>query len=149
MLDSSNKGQERRAAGALSEKREVEYLKFRETLTDNADGNPEPSSDIKIREGAETLRGKPKSIVKKTCAYNECSNLTQNKKYCCTKCYRAQVREENNIPKVPEILEAFDKYKSFLQVGKHFNVSDNCVRKWCDSYGIMDMVKRKSSAQTS
>lgn len=29
---------------ALSEKREVEYRKFREALTDNADGNPEPSS---------------------------------------------------------------------------------------------------------
>lgn len=29
---------------AISEKREVEYRKFREALTDNADGNPEPSS---------------------------------------------------------------------------------------------------------
>ena len=31
---------------ALSEMKEVEYRKFRETLTDNADGNPEPSSII-------------------------------------------------------------------------------------------------------
>ena len=29
---------------AISEKREVEYRKFREALTDNADGNPEQSS---------------------------------------------------------------------------------------------------------
>ena len=28
---------------ALSEMREVEYRKFKETLTDNADGNLEPS----------------------------------------------------------------------------------------------------------
>lgn len=38
---------------ALSEKREVEYSKFREALTDNADGNPEPS--LNNKEGAETL----------------------------------------------------------------------------------------------
>lgn len=44
---------------ALSEKREVEFLKFRETLTDNADGNPEPS--LKNKEGAETIQGKSKS----------------------------------------------------------------------------------------
>lgn len=37
---------------ALSEMRDVEYRKFRETLTDNADGNPEPS--FKNEEGAET-----------------------------------------------------------------------------------------------
>lgn len=49
---------------ALSEMREVEYRKFRETLTDNADGNPEPSS--KNREGAETRHDIPKedSMVK-------------------------------------------------------------------------------------
>ena len=46
---------------ALSEKREVEFLKFRETLTDNADGNPEPSP--KLREGAETKQGKSKSKI--------------------------------------------------------------------------------------
>ena len=37
---------------ALSEMRDVEYRKFRETLTDNADGNPEPS--FRNEEGAET-----------------------------------------------------------------------------------------------
>lgn len=43
---------------ALSEMREVEYRKFRETLTDNADGNPEPS--LKNKEGAETRHDTPK-----------------------------------------------------------------------------------------
>lgn len=44
---------------ASSERRNVEYLKFRETLTGNADGNPEPS--LSNKEGAETLRDTPKS----------------------------------------------------------------------------------------
>jgi len=42
---------------ALSERREVEYRKFKEALTDNADGNLEPSL---IEEGAETRHGTPK-----------------------------------------------------------------------------------------
>lgn len=49
---------------ALSEKKDVEYRKFRETLTDNADGNPEPS--LIKEEGAETRHDTPKerSMVK-------------------------------------------------------------------------------------
>ena len=43
---------------ARSEKRDVEYRKFREALTDNADGNPEPS--LSNKEGAETRHGTPK-----------------------------------------------------------------------------------------
>ena len=42
---------------AISEKRFVEYHKFKESLTDNADGNLEPSL---IKEGAETIYDKPK-----------------------------------------------------------------------------------------
>ena len=44
---------------ALSEMKEVEYRKFKEALTDNADGNLEPS--LINKEGAETRHGKPKS----------------------------------------------------------------------------------------
>ncbi|MCQ2134645.1 MAG: HNH endonuclease [Bacteroidales bacterium] len=42
---------------ALSEKRDVEYRKFKEALTGNADGNLEPSLR---QEGAETRHGTPK-----------------------------------------------------------------------------------------
>ncbi|MFW6246982.1 MAG: hypothetical protein ACOC22_02275 [bacterium] len=123
---------------ALSEKREVEFLKFRETLTDNADGNPEPSP--KLREGAETIQGKSKSKTMKSCVI--CNNpVTKNdRKYCSVKCYRESTT--NNIPKVPELLCSFEKYKSFKQVGKFYGVSDNSVRKWCINYGILDMIKR-------
>lgn len=54
----------RNLRSALSEKRDVEYRKFRETLTGNADGNPEPSISLKSsdRACAETLHDKPKSF---------------------------------------------------------------------------------------
>lgn len=43
---------------ALSEMRDVEYRKFKEALTDNADGNLEPS--LSNKEGAETRHDTPK-----------------------------------------------------------------------------------------
>jgi hypothetical protein len=46
---------------ALSERREVECRKFKEALTDNADGNLEPS--LREEEGAETRHDTPKDDV--------------------------------------------------------------------------------------
>ena len=43
---------------ALSEKRDVECRKVKEALTDNADGNLEPS--LQKKEGAETRHDTPK-----------------------------------------------------------------------------------------
>lgn len=48
----------RATLSALSEKREVERRKFKETLTGNAEGNLEPS--FSNEEGAETRHGAPK-----------------------------------------------------------------------------------------
>lgn len=126
----------RNKKSALSEMKVVEYRKFRETFLN---GNPEPSPE-EIREGAETRHGKSKPIKELTkCLFcGELVNYRKNK-YCSSECYREHT--SNKIPKVPAILDAFEKYKSFLQVGKHFNVSDNSVRKWCEKYGIMDMIK--------
>lgn len=114
----------------------LESFKVGEILTGNADDNPEPSSCE--RKGVESGRRKPKF-----CA---CGNtIRQNSKFCSIDCYRNYTK--NNIPKVPELLEAFKNHSSYLQVGKFFNVSDNAVRKWVCSYGIQDMVKGHSSAQ--
>tara|TARA_R110002110_G_scaffold184875_2_gene391769 strand:+ start:4558 stop:4974 length:417 start_codon:yes stop_codon:yes gene_type:complete len=116
----------------------LEPFKFGETLTGNADGNPEPSP-IKWK-GVESRRREPKFCV--------CGNeiVTRGSKYCSAICYRET--SKSDIPKVPDLLEAFEKYKSYVQVGKFFNVSDNSVRKWVKSYGMQDMVKGYSSART-
>ena len=46
---------------ALSERREVECRKFKEALTDNADGDLEPS--LRKEEGAETRHDTPKDAA--------------------------------------------------------------------------------------
>jgi hypothetical protein len=133
----------RNKLSALSEKKEVEYRKFREGLT----ANPEPSLKM-IKEGAETLHGISKSITIKICLGCEKEFYPKDKtrKYCSKSCYQDDNRKK--VPKVPELLNAFEIYKSFTKVSEYYNVSDNAVRKWCETYGIMDMIKRKSRPQT-
>jgi|APCry1669188910_1035180.scaffolds.fasta_scaffold23093_1 5-methylcytosine-specific restriction endonuclease McrA len=123
---------------ALAEIREVEYRKFRETPVEIR-GNPEPSLQNYLLEGQETRHGKSKSsIIIRFC--KSCKKEIHKKnKYCSKECYRNDTSE--NIPKVPEILSTFKIYKNFTQVGKHFNVSDNAVKKWIKKYGIEDMIK--------
>jgi hypothetical protein len=127
---------------ALSEMKEVEYRKFKEALTDNADGNLEPS--LINKEGAETRHGKPKSkkiLEPKYCLHcgKELVGKERRQKYCSVECYRKDTKGKR--PSVFELLEAFKQYKSFIQVGKHYNVTDNAIRKWVQLYQIEDMVK--------
>lgn len=130
---------------ALSEKREVEYRKFKEALTDNADGNLEPSL---IQEGAETRHDKPKSKKKKEPKYCEyCGKeINRKNKYCSQEC--AHKANGSNRPSVIELIDKFKELKSYLQVGKYYGVTDNAVRKWVRLYQIEDMVKEQSRLQT-
>lgn len=135
----------RKGKSALSEKREVEYRKFKETLHSNVEGNLEPS--LNIEEGAETLHDIPKFNKSKKYCQN-CGNILTNRqsKYCSTECYREL--EISKRPNVIELIEKFKELKSFVKVGEFYNVSDNAVRKWCRLFGILDMVKKKSRLQT-
>ncbi len=91
--------------------------------------------NIKIKEKNIKIKEKNKCI--------NCGSVCRryDNKFCSPECYRKHEKNENNIPKVPELIDAFKKNKSFVQVGKHFGVSDNTVRKWCVNYGIMNMIK--------
>ena len=126
---------------ALSEKREVEFRKFKEALTENADGNLEPSL---IEEGAETRHGKPKSkknLQPKFCSYcgKELIGKERRQQYCSQECYHKA--NGSKRPDVFTLLNDFKELKSFVRVGSKYNVTDNAVRKWCRLYGILDMVK--------
>jgi hypothetical protein len=128
----------RKGKSALSEKREVEYRKFKEASSSNVGGNLEPS--LRNKKGAETRHGTPKSKPpKRTC--HLCDNtLTRNQKiYCSTECYFQGTKGKR--PPVFELIKKFEELKSFVSVGKFYNVSDNAIRKWCSYYGILDMVK--------
>lgn len=134
---------------ARSERNEVEFRKFKESLTGDADTNLEPSFIRNNKEGAETLHGKSKSRKSsKIIRYcKKCQKvLNDDNVYCSKECHEEERRSK--IPTIPQLIDAFEKYHSFLQVGKFFNVSDNAIRKWVDRFDIWDMIKKKSSAQT-
>lgn len=52
----------------------------------------------------------------------------------CEKCYRIQARKTQRPKR--EQLKQLIRIKSFTQIGKDFNVSDNAIRKWCDAYNL-------------
>ncbi len=125
---------------ALVEKQEVEGRKFREVLIARlATDNPEPNSQRSKteRKGAETRHVQPKSLSK--CLYcGKEFKAIKGKRYCSQKCaHKIRCRR----PNVLELLNKFKEFKSFVQVGKYYNVSDSAVRKWVKHYKIKDMVK--------
>lgn len=137
---STYRGKNQRRSSALSEKREVEWRKFKEASPENpTDGNLEPSlGKQKSKKGAETKHAIPK--VHGYCGICNKELHIKNRTFCSYEC--SKVANAKNIPPKEEILEAFKKLTSFLAVGKYFGVSDNAVRKWCKRYNIMDMVKK-------
>ena len=126
----------------------VECRKIKEALTDNADGNLEPSL---IQEGAETRHDKPKSKSKskkepKFCQYCGKQLDKRTYKYCSKECYHKA--NGSKRPPVYELLSKFKELKSYVQVGKYYGVTDNAVKKWVILYQIEDMVKEQSRPQT-
>lgn len=115
------------------------------SMTDNYRGKnvkrkkTEPSSIwLDVIEQSKNLELPKKIKHCKSCG-NEYSG--NSKKYCSIECYYDGKRVNKTIPKVPELLESFEKYKTFTSVGRYYNVSDNAVRKWCENYGIMEIIK--------
>ena len=123
---------------------EVEQSKFKETLID--DGNLEPEKRyIIIESGAETKQAEPKSRKTKEpryCAFcgKELIGKQHNNKYCSQEC--AHKANGSKRPDVFTLLNDFKELKSFVQVGKKYGVTDSAVRKWCSLYSILDMVKK-------
>ena len=52
----------------------------------------------------------------------------------CIECY-AKSRRKVNRPSKEELFELI-KTKSFTEIGKIYNVSDNAIRKWCKAEGL-------------
>lgn len=126
---------------ALVEKQEVEGRKIREALLARlekvrATGNPEPS--LTNKEGAETIHVQPKSLTK--CLYcGKAFKGQKEQKYCSGECSQ-KIRSKR--PDVSELIKKFKELKSYVQVGRFYNVSDSAVCKWVKLYNIKDMVKR-------
>ncbi len=71
------------------------------------------------------------------CANPTCDRIVQSPKnnYCSVDCYNIVNRKVKRPDK--ELLEKLITEKSFLALSKEFGVSDNAIRKWAKSYGIV------------
>ena len=56
----------------------------------------------------------------------------------CTTCFHNKLNEKFSLtrPSKDELIESFKELKSFKEVGRKYNVSDNAVRKWCKKYDL-------------
>jgi hypothetical protein len=114
----------RRGKTAINEKRKLEY--------------DEHKNDIKI-EYIKKIPKERKPLNTHICQHCKKEFTGRKGKYCSAECYHEDISKQ--IPKVPELIQKFKELKSFVQVGKFYSVSDNAVKKWCISYGILDMIK--------
>lgn len=103
--------------------------------------------DNKIREKHKQIKNNKLSnkIFKRIRITKYCKmcNKTLNnsqKFYCSDECNHLNQRRVERPTK--EELEKLVWQYSMLQLGKMYGVSDNAVRKWCKSYGIVDLPTR-------
>lgn len=87
-------------------------------------------------------RTEPKPIVVKTksakkiyckCCGKEITKYSDS--HYCFSCYKAKTRKVENRPDMDTLYSLLIE-NSFKKVGSMYGVSDNAVRKWCDSYHI-------------
>ena len=129
----------KQTSSALSEMKAKEYQTFKEAITNEIDSENNSLNNI-IKSNCK------KDIIKKVleskyCLYcgKELLGKSRKNKYCSVECY--QKDNSKNRPSVFELIEAFKQYKSYVQVGKHYGVSDNAVRKWVFLYHIENIIK--------
>lgn len=72
----------------------------------------------------------------------DCNAVISSRAIRCKSCAaKEKQKDKTTFHPSREELKELIRSTSFLQIGKIYNVSDNAVRKWCDSYGL----PRKSS----
>lgn len=62
-----------------------------------------------------------------------CGKYIENKANYCSDCFHI-IHRKVKRPTVIELEDDFKELHSFVQVGKKYNVSDTCIRKWCKYY---------------
>lgn len=103
-------------------------------------------SNCHMQEHNYNNKKKPKKIEtkkkpKKLILCKNCNNefYTYSNQFCSQECKIEKSRL--NIPNKTDLLDKFKELKTFVSVGKFYDVSDNAVRKWCKKYKILDIVK--------
>lgn len=136
---------------SLIKKQEIEGHKIREALIVKFEKEKAiiNSKNSAIKENVEAKPIKPKfrkkpNLEPKYCKYcgKELEGRARQNKYCSQEC--AHKANGSKRPDVFTLLNDFKELKSFVQVGKKYGVTDNAVRKWCSTYGILDKIKEQS-----
>ena len=75
---------------------------------------------------------KPKRKIQKYCV--DCGKLIDNQATRCVQC--AQINSRTVLRPNREELKKMIRNMPFTQIAKHFGVSDNAIRKWCDTENL-------------
>lgn len=92
----------------------------------------------KIRYG-EIVNFPKKEKVKKYCLQCGKEIIGRGEKYCSMEC--ATIANAKIYPSKEELLEESKKYKSMEEMGRHYNITGNGLKKWFNKYSIYDEVK--------
>lgn len=81
---------------------------------------------------------KSKPVYTKICENPDCGVSFKpkkaNQRFCSQDCYKKC--QKQHIPSKEELLAVFKQYKSFVGVGRRYNVSDNAIRKWLSEHDL-------------
>lgn len=90
------------------------------------------------------IKPKKEKPVKEPKYCLHCGKETEgSNKYCDTICYRES--NSKNRPTVFELIEVMKTYKNnYSAVGRHYNVSDNAIRKWIKIYKIEEQFYKQT-----
>ena len=103
----------------------------------NKDNLPKAIKEKPIKPKKEKPLKEPKYCL-------HCGKETEgSNKYCDTICYRES--NSKNRPTVFELIEVMKTYKNnYSAVGRHYNVSDNAIRKWIKIYKIEEQFYKQT-----
>ena len=78
-----------------------------------------------------------RKIIAKKYYCEDCGiEISKNSKKCISCFGKSQIKPITELPVTREDLKILIRTKSFSEIGRKFNVTDNAIRKWCDKYNL-------------
>lgn len=116
----------------IRKKAEIEYFgEYRYKV----DENDVDELDYDVINKITNSKVQQESITKNNFCVDCGKKISLNAKRC-VDCYNKDISFDNNNRITREELKSLIRTKSFVEIGKMYNVSDNAIRKWCNKYGL-------------
>ena len=78
-----------------------------------------------------------RKIIAKKYYCEDCGiEISKNSKKCISCFGKSQIKPITELPVTREDLKILIRTKSFSEIGRKFNLTDNAIRKWCDKYNL-------------